>query len=291
MRNNALQNRHIFSEQADDDRAALVSRDPEAGIANTKNSKLPPDWIDGVEEIQYEISRIKSKLKDLSALHDKHLNRPTLDDSVDEETAIEVRTQEITQILMRCQRVVQRINSRCHQGSSNEQRLTKNIVSSLARSLQDLSTNFRRAQSSYLRKIKSREERSRLYFDTDLMLGDCCDEEDELYDRGFTSQQLQAVGDNTATIQAREKETLQIVKSIQDLNEIFKDLATMIIDQGTVLDRIDYNIEQTSTRVDSGLKQLQKAAKHQKKNRKMMIIMVLFAIVTILIIILIAVKS
>jgi len=37
-------------------------------------------------------------VKELSALHDKHLNRPTLDDSVDEETAIEVRTQEITQV-------------------------------------------------------------------------------------------------------------------------------------------------------------------------------------------------
>ena len=55
---------------------------------------------------------------------------------------------------MRCQRIVQRINSHCHQGSTNEQRLTKNIVSSLARSLQDLSSNFRRAQSSYLRSME-----------------------------------------------------------------------------------------------------------------------------------------
>lgn len=35
----------------------------------------------------------------------------------------------------------------------------------------------------FLTEIKSREERSRQYFDTDLMLGDHCDEEDELYDR------------------------------------------------------------------------------------------------------------
>ena len=32
-------------------------------------------------------------------------------------------------------------------------------------------------------EIQSREERSRQYFETDLMLGDHCDEEDELYDR------------------------------------------------------------------------------------------------------------
>ena len=37
-------------------------------------------------------------VKDLSVLHDKHLNRPTLDDSVDEEHAIEIQTQDITQV-------------------------------------------------------------------------------------------------------------------------------------------------------------------------------------------------
>ena len=61
--------------------------------------------------------------------------------------------------------------------------------------------------------------------------------------------------------------------------------------QGTILDRIDYNIEQTSTRVDQGLKHLQKAEKYQKKNRKMMLIVILFVITILLVIILIAVKS
>lgn len=37
-------------------------------------------------------------MKELSALHDKHLNRPTLDDSIDEEHAIEIQTQQITQV-------------------------------------------------------------------------------------------------------------------------------------------------------------------------------------------------
>jgi len=60
--------------------------------------------------------------------------------------------------------------------------------------------------------------------------------------------------------------------------------------QGTILDRIDYNVEQSATRVEKGLTQLQKAEKYQKKNRKMIIISVMFVIVVVLLIILIATR-
>ena len=49
--------------------------------------------------------------------------------------------------------------------------------------------------------------------------------------QGFTTSQLQEVEENTIMISQREKEIQHIVKSIYDLNEIFKDLAVMIIDQ------------------------------------------------------------
>lgn len=37
-------------------------------------------------------------MKELASLHDQHLNRPTLDDSSEQEHAIEITTQEITQV-------------------------------------------------------------------------------------------------------------------------------------------------------------------------------------------------
>ncbi|KAK6174410.1 hypothetical protein SNE40_017693 [Patella caerulea] len=298
MRNNALQSRHIFSEQTADDRMALMSTslDPELGIASTRSSTLPPDWVDGVEEIQFEASRIKRKMKELSSLHDKHLNRPTLDDNVDEEHAIEIQTQEITQMFTRCQRLVHQISNKSQQGTAQERKLSINIVSSLARMIQEMSSNFRKSQSTYLKKLKNREERSLQYFGPNIgadaaLMEDLMGGDDVVYDRGFSSKQMQLVEENTAQVQHREKEILQITRSIQDLNEIFKDLSTMIVDQGSILDRIDYNIEHASYGVEKGLQQLQKAEKYQKKNRKMYIVMVLAVIIILLIIILIATKS
>lgn len=271
--------------------------DPELGMASARSSNLPPEWIDKVTEMQYDFTKIKEKMKELSALHDKHLHRPTMDDSVDEEHAIEIQTQQITQMFSHCHRLLQQIRARSVQGMRLEQKMAQNIVVSLARTLQEMSSNFRRSQSAYLKKLRSREERSLQYFgtnlgpDVDMMMMNSGGTDDVIYDKGFTASQLQMVEDNSAIVQHREHEIGQIVRSIQDLNEIFKDLANMIVDQGTLLDRIDYNIEHSAVAVEKGFQQLQKAEKYQKKSRKMLFIMILALIVIVLIIILIAVKS
>lgn len=64
----------------------------------------------------------------------------------------------------------------------------------------------------------------------------------------------------------------------------------MLCSQGTILDRIDFNIEHSQVKVKEGLKQLQKAETYQKKNHKMYCIIVLAVTTTVLLVILIAVK-
>ncbi|XP_012879803.1 PREDICTED: syntaxin-16 isoform X2 [Dipodomys ordii] len=276
LRNNSIQNRQLLAEQVSshttssplhsrslaalaDDRMALVSGlslDPEAAIGVTKRS--PPKWVDGVDEIQYDVGRIKQKMKELASLHDKHLNRPTLDDSSAEERAIEIATQEITQLFHRCQRAVRALPSRARRArTEQEERLLRNVVASLAQALQELSTGFRHAQSGYLKRMKNREERAQHFFDTSVPLMDDGGD-NTLYDRGFTEDQLVLVEQNTLMVEEREREIRQIVQSISDLNEIFRDLGAMIVEQGTVLDRIDYNVEQSCVKTEDGLKQLHK---------------------------------
>ena len=55
----------------------------------------------------------------------------------------------------------------------------------------------------------------------------------------------------------------------------------MVIEQGTIIDRIDYNIENTSIKVEDGVQQLKKAAQYQRNDRKMQCIVILAVIVMI----------
>ncbi len=52
----------------------------------------------------------------------------------------------------RAKRGLQSINAKSKDASDQEKKVAKNVTSSLAMSLQDLSVNFRKSQSSYLKR-------------------------------------------------------------------------------------------------------------------------------------------
>nr|CAB3266671.1 syntaxin-16-like [Phallusia mammillata] len=300
MRNNAMQNKHMFINHNnityEDDTVALVgnSSDVESAVSFKKQKPSFNDWSDTSQEINYNLSRIEEKIHELTLLHDKHLNRPTLDDNVDEEHAIEILTQEITQLFHSCNGSIKLIGRRCQKSKNQEKVILKNAMSSFASNLQDMSTNFRKCQSAYLKKLKRREERSNHFFGqtSALMVEQNEDDiDDEFFEKGFSQEQIAFVTQNAVNIDQREEEIRSVVQSITDLSNIFRDLGSIIVEQGTVLDRIDYNVEQTVVKAESGVTQLKKAEEYQKKNRKLMIIFVMAIIVIVLVIILALVKK
>lgn len=80
-------------------------------------------------------------------------------------------------------------------------------------------------------------------------------------DKHFSQSTLQQsaqkrLTSNDHVIAQREREINEIAKGIIELADIFKDLQTMVIDQGTMLDRIDYNVERMATDVKAADKEL-----------------------------------
>ena len=67
---------------------------------------------------------------------------------------------------------------------------------------------------------------------------------------------LKQLTSNDTAIMQREREIEDIAKGIIELADIFRDLQTMVIDQGTMLDRIDYNVERMAVDVKAADKEL-----------------------------------
>ncbi len=80
-------------------------------------------------------------------------------------------------------------------------------------------------------------------------------------DKSFSQSTLQQtsvqrLNTNDTAIAQREREINDIAQGIIELADIFKELQGMVIDQGTMLDRIDYNIENMAVNVKAADKEL-----------------------------------
>lgn len=94
-----------------------------------------------------------------------------------------------------------------------------------------------------------------------------------------TTLQQKQLHSNDAIILQREREIEEIAQGIIELSDLFRDLQGMIIDQGTMLDRIDYNVERMATDLKDADQELTVASGYQKKTTKRKIILLLFLIV------------
>jgi t-SNARE complex subunit (syntaxin) len=68
---------------------------------------------------------------------------------------------------------------------------------------------------------------------------------------------------------------------------LFKDLSLLIVEQGSILDRIDYNCEQTVHHTEQAVQQLHGANESQKKMRSKLCMLVLCVLILVAVVALI----
>ena len=260
----------------------------EEGDAVIEMDVLPPRWADVQDEVTDLLRGIAKKSVELDKLHQKHVLPGFEDEDVKkrEEDVIEALTQEITRSFHKCQAAIKRVESMVREAKSSagggsggitqgEETIARNIQISLAAKVQDSSAAFRKRQSNYLKKLRTlggltspalpssslpQQQHQNPYANPSLLLDDT--EADTSLSRSTlqqtssTMRQRQQFRTNDTAIAQREREINDIAKGIIELADIFKELQTMVIDQGTMLDRIDYNVENVNVNVKGAEKEL-----------------------------------
>ncbi|KAG9134181.1 hypothetical protein Leryth_019855 [Lithospermum erythrorhizon] len=227
---------------------------------------LPPAWVDISEEITANVQRMRTKMAELAKAHAKAL-MPSFGDGKEDQYRIESLTHEITSLLRKSEKMLQRLSAA---GPSEDSNVRKNVQRSLATDLQNLSMELRRKQSTYLKRLRQQKEGSD-GVDLEMNLNGSKQEYDDEYDDiGFSEHQMAKLKKSEAMTAEREREIQQVVESVNELAQIMKDLSVLVIDQGTIVDRIDYNIQNVAASVDEGLKQLKKAERSQKQGGMVM---------------------
>ncbi|KAJ6499284.1 syntaxin-like t-SNARE protein TLG2 [Mycena sanguinolenta] len=280
---------------ADDEHEGLIPASPGHTAVDLD---LPPKWVDISEQVQDILADTRAKITALEKLHAKHV-LPGFTDRSSEEREIDAITTDITKDFRRCQALIQRIGTQPHsfppshpdaQPSTHAALAAKNVQRGLAAKVQDLSASFRKKQRVYMEKLQGHAIKNQ-----DLLIasgtislkgseGMSAVDDDVA---AATHTQVQSLSSPSQDLTHRDRELTEIAKSISQLAELFKDLSVLVIDQGTLLDSVEYNIEQTAFQVEDAVRELKVATGYQKNTGRrqciFLLLLIIFGLVVVLI--------
>ena len=123
-----------------------------------------------------------------------------------------------------------------------------NLERSLGWEIREATKSLRHQEKEYFHKIKAYEEGSH-------------NREVELTE---TQRQKMKDWDEDSQVYAeidrqRDDEINKLVASINGLTAIYKEMANLVLEQGTLVDRIDYNIDKALERTEKGVEHLRRA--------------------------------
>ncbi|KAM5561078.1 hypothetical protein ABKV19_021939 [Rosa sericea] len=208
--------------------APLSTEDPGNSSKGAITVGLPPAWVDVSEEIAVNVQRARVKMSELSKAHAKAL-MPSFGDGKEDQRLIESLTQEITGLITKSQKRLQRLAAA---GPSEDSNIRKNVQVSLATDLQSLSNELRKKQSNYLKRLKQQKE-GQDGDDLEMNLNGSRSrmDGDDLDEIMFHERETAQIKKHEAFTAEREREIHQVVESVNELAQIMKDLSVLVIDQ------------------------------------------------------------
>jgi len=220
----------------------------------------------------------------METLQKKRLKVNFESDETQQERDIENKTAEITEVFHHAELLLKRFGKQSEDPNltAAEKTVRRNMQMSMAKKLQELSITFRKTQRNYMGNLQNQKTGGGASnFD---FLGDNSKHKAGDYvDTGFNQEQMNVLEDIELNIDKRDEEIMKIAKSIEELAQIFRELAVLVIDQGTILDRIDYNMENALENVKQGVKEIEKAEEHQKNSLSVKCIILLVILIGIMV--------
>lgn len=280
--------------------------------------KLPPAWVELADNVERILAAVVIKISALDKLHAKHA-LPGFADRTAEERDIERMTTEITRDFRQCHSLIQKVKAeptpiattaspnqqhtfpprerQMKPPSAHEVLAAKNVQRGLAAKVQETSALFRKKQKVYMDRLQGHAIKNQ-----DLLIasgaislhgseGLSAVEEDMAASRSQLSSQVQAQQQQQQQLdvqtQARTRELAEIAKNIASLADLFKDLSSLVIEQGTILDSVEYNIERTADAMEGAVKELKIAQGYQRNTGRrqciFFLLLLIFAAIVVLI--------
>lgn len=282
------------------------------GMESIEMKPLAPSIFDISQSLDETLASIKLRTNDLSSLYKKLLitrdnEKPALEKSIEELNYNITKMFEACYVPIKKLEFLQKNHVRLKlKYTPDELIIIENYKKLYAVRIQESLLVFRNLQNNYIKFLRdddfdndddTRQLLSASGTGTGIGIGTASSnqvallEENssniESYSRQALQQAQQQIQNNpnSLILASREREISKLAMGILEISTIFKEMETLVVDQGSMLDRIDYNLAQAVEDLKQSDKELIKAQGYQKRTTKCKIIFLLSLIVLALFII------
>ncbi|XP_071415335.1 syntaxin-3 isoform X1 [Pithys albifrons albifrons] len=248
-------------QDADDDTEEL-----EIAVDNTA---FMDEFFSEIEETRQNIDKISENVEEAKKLYSLILSAPipeqkTKDDLEQLTTEIKKMANSVRNKLKSMERNIEQDEER----SSADLRIRKSQHSVLSRKFVDVMTKYNEAQVDFRERSKGRIQRQ-----LEITGKNTTDEElEEMLESGNPSIFTSGIMDSQISKQAlseiegRHKDIVRLESSIKELHDMFVDIAMLVENQGSMIDRIENNMDQSVGFVERAVADTKKAVKYQKED-------------------------
>jgi len=236
------------------------------------------EFFDVVSQVQGTLKQGREGVQRMDALVEDALQATTQDRQREVSEALQQLSDVTTGHIAASKRGLELLKERAEKEdkerpSAAEHRIRQNMQQAMAKKHQQLLLDFQKAQVDFKNVLMRRQAK-----EMQLMCPDASAEEiADMMEAGQTSSQMvmrrmagahAMITEEVERIRDKHQDILRLEASIQDLAQMFQEIAVLVEAQGEMLDCIETNVQNTKEYTGGGVKQLDKTLKIQHNTRK-----------------------
>ena len=236
------------------------------------------NYVESYKKVNNILDDLLTNFASLKSFQQERIKPKFIDEEI-ENKKIDKEIDKLTIKMMKkikfCESLIKVIKNKKTESNTLLEKVKSNIKLYLITRIQNFSNEFRQNQQQHLKYLK---EMGVITYTDDNNINSSesffnnKDEENKNF--LYTKED-----DINLQIKKRDEDITVLAKSISELSDIFKDLQSVVQEQGTILDRIDYNINLSYENTQQGLNSIKKAEEHQKESCFRNAILLLFLII------------
>lgn len=232
-----------------------------------------PSWVHVVQHFNELERSVTVRLERLYAAH-REVFAPKFGTDAPEESEEELQARsdkiadDIKKFLNELQRLVATGVRVPDNANVDELRAAENVKRHLSSRLSVHLRAFSDSQEQFAKQLKNRDAKRKQFSIGSADVRERLEREErtsKYLTQGYSQVEINELLMMEDQALETSREVQNIMAQVNELNQMFKDMHDLVVEQGTVLDRIDFNIEQAADKVSKGLVELRKAREQQKK--------------------------